>query len=90
MNRDKYKNIHKNLWLVEDREGLEQAAKIVANQSRRDGLPVTIHSTRMQLSDKFPCVVVLIQVDIAAVEVVSVITDTTLNHCIREIGALPR
>ena len=87
---DKYKNIHKNLWLVEDREGLEQAAKIVSHQSRRDGLPVTIHSTRMQLADKYPCVIVLIQVDIAAVEVVSVLTDTTLSHCLREIGALPK
>jgi hypothetical protein len=87
---DKYKNIHKNLWLVEDREGLEQAAKIVAGQRGRDGLPVTIHSTRMQLSDKYPCVVVLIKVDVAAIEVISVITDTTLAHCLREIEALPK
>lgn len=83
-----YSHIHKNLWLVGNRAGLQVAAQIVAHQNGADKPTVTIHSTRMQISDKYPCVVVLIQVDRAAVEVVSVITDTTLKHCLREMESL--
>lgn len=87
--RPVFSHIHKNLWLVGNREGLIEAARVVCHCKRIESAP-HITNNRMSVYDKFPCVVVLIQVGAGMVEVVSVLTDTTLNHCIREIGALPK
>lgn len=85
-----YSHIHKNLWMVGNRAGLQVAAQIVAHQNGKEGMTVHIISNRMQLSDKYPCIVVLTQADTAMVEVISVITDTTLKHCLRELETLPQ
>jgi len=85
-----FEHIHKNLWLVGNYEGVQAAAKVVTHQNGKNSLPVHVINNRMQLTGKFPCIIVLVQVDCAMAEVMSVITDTTLNHCIRAIGALPQ
>lgn len=85
-----FEHIHKNLWLVGNYAGVQAAAKVVTHQNGSKSLPVHVINNRMQLSGKYPCIIVLVQVDCAMAEVMSVITDTTLNHCIRSIGALPQ
>lgn len=85
MNRPDHEHIHKNLWLVRNEKGLQAAAKVVTHQNNSNSQPVHVISNRMQLSDKYPCIVVLVQVDCAMAEVMSVITDTTLRHCLRSL-----
>lgn len=79
-----FSHVHKNIYMVGNREGLIAAARVVCHV-KRDNSDPRIICNRMSV-DKFPCVVVLIQADSFLCEVVSVLHDTTLRHCLRELG----